>query len=206
MKIATWNLGLERALARVKRRPSASLVGSVALALLHAACSGCAASAPVTGAPSTERTCATNVARGRPALEGECTFNLNSVPPSETFIDGACAGTTPSLDLRVGVGDHLVRFVTSSGASKQLTVNCSAGKTKTVAVRIEPRDPAEAAAEITEDDARSSGNFDRKGARSAMSAAATQAQSCAKADGPHGRFVIVVRYGNVGSVYLLAMP
>ena len=45
-----------------------------------------------------------------------------------------------------------------------------------------------------------SGDFDRAATLSALSAAATRAQSCEKPEGPHGAFRIDVRYGNDGHV------
>jgi len=65
-----------------------------------------------------------------------CELHINSIPPSEVFIDGKKVGVTPIVMMRAAEGRHLVRFLHAELGRIDRAVACEAGKTVTVAVKF----------------------------------------------------------------------
>ncbi len=71
---------------------------------------------------------------------GGCFLNINSIPASQTFVDGVALGWTPRMRAPVSVGSHTVMFVTDQ-AKKTMSVSCTAGETKAVLTKFQQADP-----------------------------------------------------------------
>lgn len=67
---------------------------------------------------------------------GNCTLNINSIPVSNVILNGRPLGGTPKLGVSVSAGSHTVVFVHPELGRKSTRTSCTAGETKTVAMRL----------------------------------------------------------------------
>lgn len=72
----------------------------------------------------------------QPAVAGQGTLNINSIPQSNVLLDGRPLGKTPRAGVATTAGSHTVVFIHAEHGRKQVTVNVAAGKTATAAVRF----------------------------------------------------------------------
>jgi len=83
--------------------------------------------APVAAAPP--QTAAAN--------DGEGFLNINSIPPSNCFLDGRSLGMTPRVHVSVKPGAHSVKFVNSEqNLTKTISVTVGAGETKAAVSKL----------------------------------------------------------------------
>lgn len=68
-------------------------------------------------------------------------LNVNSIPPSEVFIDGKSVGTTPRVSLPVRAGKHTVVVVHPERGRLNRTVTVDEGETKVVGFRFPELEP-----------------------------------------------------------------
>jgi serine/threonine-protein kinase len=62
---------------------------------------------------------------------------MNSIPPSNCFLDGKALGSTPKVKVTVKPGSHTVKFVDADdGLTKTVTVSVGAGETKTAVAKL----------------------------------------------------------------------
>jgi serine/threonine-protein kinase len=66
----------------------------------------------------------------------DCRMDLQSIPESTVVFDGRKLGTTPKLDFAASPGTHLVVFEHPVHGKLTTNVECKAGETKTVSVRL----------------------------------------------------------------------
>lgn len=66
---------------------------------------------------------------------GNCSFNFNSLPPSNVVLDGRPLGQTPKMGVPVPPGTHNAMFVNGDD-TKRVPVACKGGEKKTVAIRF----------------------------------------------------------------------
>jgi hypothetical protein len=99
------------------------------------------APAPVAAAPRPQRepaAAAAAPAAAAPAAEGgEGYLTINSIPPSNCFLDGKSLGSTPKVHVAVKAGSHTIKFVDSDdGLTKTLTVSVGAGESKPAVTKL----------------------------------------------------------------------
>lgn len=92
------------------------------------------AAAPRT--PATQAKAATPKATAKASGGGTCKLNINSIPVSNVILNGRPLGGTPKLGVSVPAGSHTVIFVHPELGRKSTRASCSAGETKTVAMRL----------------------------------------------------------------------
>ncbi len=67
----------------------------------------------------------------------EAFLTMNSIPPSNCFLDGKALGSTPKVKVTVKPGSHTVKFVDADdGLTKTVTVSVGAGETKTAVAKL----------------------------------------------------------------------
>jgi serine/threonine-protein kinase len=67
----------------------------------------------------------------------EAFLNINSIPPSNAFLDGRSLGSTPKVHVSVKPGSHTVKFVDSDdNLTKTVTVSVGAGETKGAVAKL----------------------------------------------------------------------
>jgi hypothetical protein len=75
-------------------------------------------------------------------LEDKAFLNVNSIPPTQAFVDGKLLGTTPREHYAVPPGVHTVSFFDGRrGLARTLTVTLVKGETKLAAVKFQPATP-----------------------------------------------------------------
>ncbi|HTB75502.1 MAG TPA: hypothetical protein VK762_19760 [Polyangiaceae bacterium] len=101
------------------------------------------APAPVQQAPRPSRPTAPAEPAGESASEGaggggaEAFLTMNSIPPSNCFLDGKALGSTPKVHVTVKPGSHTVKFVDGDdGLTKTVTVTVGAGETKAAVAKL----------------------------------------------------------------------
>jgi serine/threonine-protein kinase len=68
---------------------------------------------------------------------GEGYLTINSIPPSNCFLDGKSLGATPKVHFAVSAGKHTVKFVNADeGLTKTMTVTVGAGETKPAVAKL----------------------------------------------------------------------
>jgi hypothetical protein len=96
-----------------------------------------AAPAPVAARPVHEAAAAAAPAPAAAAEGGEGYLTINSIPPSNCFLDGKSLGSTPKVHVAVKPGAHTVKFVDSDdGLTKTLSVSVGAGETKPAVTKL----------------------------------------------------------------------
>jgi len=67
----------------------------------------------------------------------EAFLTMNSIPPSNCFLDGKSLGSTPKVHVTVKPGSHTVKFVDADdGLTKTVSVSVGAGETKTAVAKL----------------------------------------------------------------------
>jgi PEGA domain len=67
----------------------------------------------------------------------EAFLTMNSIPPSNCFLDGKSLGSTPKVHVTVKPGSHTVKFVDADdGLTKTVSISVGAGETKTAVAKL----------------------------------------------------------------------
>ncbi len=94
---------------------------------------------PVARAAPVQRAAPAEAAGGSDgAGEGpEAFLTMNSIPPSNCFLDGKALGSTPKVHVTVKPGSHTVKFVDADdGLTKTVSVSVGAGETKAAVAKL----------------------------------------------------------------------
>jgi hypothetical protein len=63
---------------------------------------------------------------------------INSIPPSDCYLDGNALGSTPKVRVAVAVGTHVIKFVSAEhDLAKTISINVGPGETKPAVAKLE---------------------------------------------------------------------